>query len=109
MALGTARDGASTLLWAAVPGPHCPRGEEFLPGIQPKSTLLLYPFTLVPTLPFFLLLFSLKHAHEKKEKYYVLCVASASQKMILTGGKEGEKIQKLPIAAHAHGNKMWST
>lgn len=68
------------------------------------TLLLLSPHSL-----FLLLLFSLKHAHEKKEKYYVLCVASASQKMILTGGKEGEKIQKLPIAAHAHGNKMWST
>jgi len=33
LALSTSRDGAPQLLWAAVPGPHCPLSEESLPNI----------------------------------------------------------------------------
>jgi len=33
LALSTSRDGALTPLWAAVPVPHHPLGEEFLPNI----------------------------------------------------------------------------
>ena len=37
LALGTSRDGAPQLLWAAVPGPHCPLSNNFAPNISPQS------------------------------------------------------------------------
>ena len=33
LALSASRDGAPQLLWAAVPAPHCPLCEKFLPNI----------------------------------------------------------------------------
>jgi len=41
VALSTSRDGAPQLLWAAIPAPHRPLSEEFLPTSQTKSTLLV--------------------------------------------------------------------
>jgi len=33
LALNASRDGHPQLLWAAVPGPHCPLSKEFPPNI----------------------------------------------------------------------------
>ena len=45
----TSRDGAPQLLWAAVPGLHCPLSKEFLPNVYP--TFLLFQFKAIPPCP----------------------------------------------------------
>ena len=52
LALSASRDGASQLLWAAVPAPHCPLSKEFSPNTYPKFPLFYFKaiFSLVLSL-----------------------------------------------------------
>ena len=65
LALSACRNGVSQLLWAAVPVPHQPHSEKFLPYIQPKSN----PFQLITVTPF------LNTTHPAKEPLPIFLVS----------------------------------
>ena len=79
VASDTSRDGAPTLLWAAVPGPYHLHGEEFPPNMRPESPLLpFFSFKPFPPCPSG---FSFSHLADKLEFGFVTAEAPCSELM----------------------------